>query len=118
MRLVGGSTQAAVPVRLVILVVPFEPHDLALALEREHMRRDAVEKPTIVADDDDASRKLKQGLLERAQRIDVEIVRRLVEQQHVAAVAKQLGEMDAVAFASRKFADATLLVASLEVEPR
>src|SRR6185312_10273238 len=35
----------------VFLVVPFVPHHLAVALEREHVRRDAVEEPAVVRDD-------------------------------------------------------------------
>jgi hypothetical protein len=87
-RLVGVGADAALQVdRLVVLVVALEPHDLAVALEGEDVRRDAVEEPAIVADDDGAAREVEQGLLERAQRVDVEVVGRLVEQQHVAAAS-------------------------------
>ena len=86
-RLVGVRAEAALPIGLVVLVVAFEPHDLAVALEGEHVRGDAVEEPAIVADDDGAAGEVEQRLLERAQRVDVEIVGRLVEQQQVAAAS-------------------------------
>ena len=85
MRLIGRGAQAPLPVGLVVLVVALEPDHLAVALEREHVRRDAVEEPAIVADDDRAAGEVEQRLFERAQRVDVEVVGRLVEQQQVAA---------------------------------
>ena len=88
-----------------------EPRRLAVAFEREDVRRDAVEEPAIVGDHDGAAGEVEQGVLERAQRVDVEVVRRLVEQQHVAAAAQQLREVHAVALAAREVTDALLLVA-------
>ena len=95
-----------------------EPRRLRVALEREDVRRDAVEEPAIVGDHDRAAGEVEQRVFERAQRVDVEIVRRLVEQQHVAAAREQLREVHAVALAAGEIADALLLVAALEVEPR
>ena len=83
---------------------------MAVALEGEDVRRDAVEEPAIVADHDDAAGELDDRVLERAQRVDVEVVGRLVEQQHVAAALQQLGEVDAVPLAAGEIADALLLV--------
>src|SRR5262245_45884615 len=94
-----------------------EPRDLAVALEGEDVRGDAVEEPAVVADHDRAAGEVEQRLLERAQRVDVEVVRRLVQQENVAAGTEQLREMDAVALAARELADRLLLVAALEVEP-
>ena len=62
-------------------------------------------------DHDGAAGEVEQRLLERAQRVDVEVVRRLVEQQHVAAAPQQLREVDAVALAAGELADRLLLVA-------
>ena len=109
MRLVGGGAEAALAVGLVVLIVPLEPHHLAVAFEREHVRRDAIEEPAIVADDDGAAGEVQQRLFERAQRVDVEIVGRLVEQQQVAALLQQLRQVDAVALAARQRADLPLL---------
>jgi hypothetical protein len=63
--------------------------------------RDAVEEPAIVADDDDAAGERLQARLERTERVDIEVVGGLVEQQDVAAGLEQLGQMDAVALAAR-----------------
>ena len=51
MRLVGRGAEAALAVGFVVLVVAFEPLDLALALEGEHVGGDAIEEPPVVADD-------------------------------------------------------------------
>ena len=42
------------------------------------------------------------AVLERPQRVDVEVVGRLVEQQHVAARLEHLGQVHAVALAARE----------------
>src|SRR5262245_13963807 len=118
MRLLGSGAETALAISLVVLVVPFEPDDLAVALECEHVRGDAIEEPPIVADDDGAPGESEQRLLERAKRVDVEIVGRLVEQQEVAALLQQLCEVDAVALAARQRTDLALLRLPLEIEPR
>src|SRR5688500_6625691 len=82
------------------VVVAFEPAHAAVALEDQEVRRDAVEEPAVVADNDDATREVEDRLLERAQRVDVEVVRRLVEQQHIGAGLEHLREMDTVALAA------------------
>src|SRR5262249_46338136 len=64
-----------------------------------------------------AAGEVEQRILERTQRVDVEIVRRLVEEQDVAAASQQLREADAVALAARELADRLLLVASAKAGP-
>ena len=71
-----------------------------------------------MADDHGAAGEVLERLLQRPQRIDVEVVGRLVEQQQVGARLQHLGEMHAVALAARQHADLLLLVAALEVEGR
>jgi hypothetical protein len=89
---------------------------MAVALEGEDMGRDAVEEPAIMADDHGAAGEVLQRLFQRTQRVDVEVVGRLVEQQDVGAGLQHLGEVHAVALAARERADLLLLVAALEVE--
>jgi hypothetical protein len=54
-----------------------------------------------VADDHGAAGEILQRLFQRAQGIDIEIVGRLVEQQHVGAGFQHLGQMHAVALTAR-----------------
>src|SRR5215469_5174488 len=91
---------------------------MAFAFEGENMSGDAIEKPAIVADDHGAAGKVLQRLLERAQRVDVEIVGRLVEQEDIGAGFEHFGEMHAVALAAGKLADFFLLIGALEIESR
>src|SRR6185436_20542465 len=78
MRLLGFHAEALAAIGLVVLVVALEPHDAALALECEHVCGDAVQEPAIVADHDGTAGEADERLLERAERVDVEVVRRLV----------------------------------------
>ena len=66
--------------------------------------------------DHGAARERQQRLLERAQRVDVEVVGGLVEQQQVAALAQKLGQMQTVALAPGELRDLLLLVRAPEVE--
>src|SRR5262249_12261854 len=113
-----GRIDAQPPLLVVLIVgeIALEPFDVARALDREAVRRDAVEEPAVVADDDGAAGEVLERLLQRAQRVDVEIVGRLVEQQHVRPRLEHLGEVHAVALAARERADLLLLVGALEVE--
>eukprot|EP00966_Prymnesium_polylepis_P088909 2057388-Prymnesium_polylepis.2 len=70
-----------------------------------------------MAHDDDATRKVEQCLLERAHRIDVQVVGRLVHQQQVAPRAQQLRELHTIALAARQVGHTLLLIAALEPEP-
>jgi hypothetical protein len=66
-------------VLFIILEIALEPFDVALAFEGEDVGCDAVEEPAVVADDDGAAGEILQRFLERTQRIDVEVVGRLVQ---------------------------------------
>ena len=54
--------------------------------------------------------KRSERLFERAQRVDVEVVGGLVEQQHVAAALQQLRQVQPVALAAGEVLDLLLLV--------
>ena len=110
MRAVGLGAEPLAAVLLVGLEVALEPDDLRIALEREHVRGHAVEEPAVVRDDYGTAGKRQQGLLERAEGIDVEVVGRLVEEQQVAARAQELGHVQPVALAARQLRDLLLLV--------
>src|SRR5438067_1649646 len=102
----------------VLAPVALEPGDLRVALEGEDVGGDAVEEPAVVGDHDGTPGEIEKRLLERAQRVDVEVVRGLVEQEHVAAAPQQLGKVHAVPLAARQLPDRLLLVTAPEVEPR
>jgi len=70
-----------------------------------------------VRDDDRAARERQQRLFERTQRLDVEVVGRFVEQQHVAAGLQHLRQVNAVALAAGQLADQLLLLGAGEIEP-
>jgi hypothetical protein len=63
--------------------------DLGDAVDRD------VEEVAIVRDQDDGTRVRRQELLEPVPRFEVEVVRRLVEQQHVGPAQQELREVDA-----------------------
>ena len=75
---------------LVVLIVAFVPDDLAVALEGEDVRGDPIQEPPVVADDDGATGKVEQRLFEGTQRVDVEVVGGLVEQQQVGPLRSSL----------------------------
>ena len=56
-------------------------HGLRIAFERQNMRRDAVEKPTVVRDHHRTAGETFETFFERAYRVDVDVVRRFIEQQ-------------------------------------
>ena len=71
-----------------------------------------------MADHHGAPGKAEQRVLEGTQRVDVEVVRRLVEQEHVPAALQHLGQLHPVALAAGELTDLLLLVAALEAEAR
>ncbi len=107
---VGAFAQLIDSEVLVLAEVAFEPPNLAVALEREDVCRDAIEEPPIVGDDDGAAGVALQRVFEGAQGVDIEIVGRLIEEEDVASGLERLRQVDAVAFATGKKADLLLLI--------
>src|ERR1022692_5219790 len=100
-RLSSGLGLAPFEVLHVFLIVALEPDYLRVPIERKDVRGDAIEKPAIMRYDNCAAREGDQRFLERAQSLDVQIVRRFVEQQDIAAGFQYLGEVHPIAFAAR-----------------
>src|SRR5690606_15792837 len=122
---VGLGRVGAQALDLVLLVgveVALEPVPvggvLLGALVGEDVRRDAVEEPPVVGDDDGAAGELEQRVLERLQGLDVEVVGGLVEEQQVAALLEREREVETVALTAREHAGLLLLVGPLEAELR
>src|SRR3954449_7858740 len=103
-------------VLLVVLEVALEPEPLRVALVGEDVRRHPVQEPPVVADHDGATRELEQRALQAGQRLDVEVVGGLVEQQQVAALLESQREVQPVALAAGQHAGRLLLVRALEPE--
>ena len=85
MRLHRRLAQSTATVVLVLGVVSLEPGNLRVTLEREDVRGDAVQEPTVVRDHQHATGKVQDGVFKRAQSIDIQVVGRLVQKQHVSA---------------------------------
>src|ERR1700754_1643947 len=82
-RLRGVFAEPRALVLFVFGEVALEPVDAAVALEGEYVCGDAVEEPSVVADDDGAAREVFKCLFQSAHRVHVEVVRRLVEYENV-----------------------------------
>src|SRR6478735_3565625 len=115
-------TQALDLVRLVRLEVALEPVPLVGVLVGafvgEDVGRDAVEEPAVVRDDHRTPGELEQRVLERLEGLDVEVVRRLVEEQQVAALLEREREVEAVALTAGEHSGLLLLIRTLEPELR
>ena len=77
--LFGVPTEPLLAISFVFAVVPVEPCHSAVALEREDVGSNTVQKPSIVAADDGASTEPLQAFFQGAQRIHVQIVCRLIQ---------------------------------------
>ena len=81
-RACGLLAQTGDLVLLVGLEIALEPvpigRMLVVALPRQDVRGDAVEEPAVMGDHHGAARELDERVLERLQRLDIEVVRRLV----------------------------------------
>jgi hypothetical protein len=116
MGLGGVLAFAFLVVFLVFLKVAFEPDHFGIAFEGEDVGRDAVEEPAVMRNHHRATRERQQRIFEGAQCFDIEIVGRLVEQQHVASGLQNLRQVDPVAFAAGQIAYHLLLLHTLEIK--
>src|SRR5208337_83418 len=92
-RIERGGAEAAELVLLVGLEVALEPLDMAVAFESEDVRGEPVEEEAIMADDHGAAGEILQRRLKARQRLHVEVVRRLVEEEQIPALLQHLGQM-------------------------
>ena len=76
------------------------PGDAGAAVELEDPARHVVEEVAVVRDRDHAARELLQEALEPGHRLGVEVVRGLVEQQHVGGLQQQAAQSDAALLAA------------------
>src|SRR5580704_2801932 len=114
--LICVDPQPLLAILLVVAEIPLPPADLGLSLEGQHVGGDAVEEPAVVADDHRAPRKSEQCILEGTEGVDVEVVGGLVEEEDIATLLEDLGQLDPVALATRELSDLLLLIADGEAE--
>ena len=88
----------------------------AAGLELEHAGRDRLEEPAVVRDEDHGRVERLQLLLEPLQVLDVEVVRRLVEQQQVGIAGERAGQRGARQLAAGEGRQLPVEVALREAE--
>jgi len=84
------------------------PRDAGAAVEFEDPFGGVVEEVAVVGDGDHGARKALQEMFEPLDRLGVEVVGGLVEQQHVGLAQQQPAQRDAALFAARQHPDLRL----------
>ena len=87
-----------------------------VVVDDEHVGDGALEERAVVADDDDGAGPVLEDVLEHAQRVEVEVVRRLVEQQHVRAGPQREHQLEPAPLAAREQPDRRPLGVGVEPE--
>ena len=80
MRLIRIRSQTLLALRFICLVISFAPDRFAIPFERQNVRRDPVQEPAIVADDDRAAAEVQERIFQGPQCIDIQIIRRFVQE--------------------------------------
>ena len=106
------GTQALVLGVVHLIVVEAAHRDL------EGTRGDMVDESAVVADDDDRLTRLDEEVLEPLDRLDVEMVRRLVEEKDVGLLQEELCQLDTHTPAPTELARLSREVASLEAKTK
>ena len=95
---IGGSADGALPQPILVAAdVLLHP---PISFEDERARHDVIDEGAIVADEQQRARPVDEVRLEQLERFDVEIVGRLVEDEHVRRPRQQPREQKPVAFAA------------------
>src|SRR4051794_14882028 len=105
-----------VRLREVLLDAAGEMAERARAVERVHVVADAFDEPAVVADDDERAGPPVEEILEGGERVDVEVVRRLVEQQHVGLGHEQAHQLKAAPLAAGEVAHERPTAVAVEAE--
>ena len=81
------------------------------------MRAYTIQEPTVVADHHGTTGKILQSFLQRTQGVHVDIVGRLVQQQHVGFAFQRQRQMQTVPLATTQHTAFLLLVSTCKIEP-
>ena len=76
------------------------------------MGGDAIEKPSVMADDDSAPGEILEGFFEGAEGVHIEIVRRFIEEKNIGSLFQHLCEMHTIPLAAGEVSDLLLLIAA------
>ena len=79
--------------------------DVAVTLESEDVRADAVQKIAVVADHADHARKRDQGLFEHAQGRQIKIIGRFIQHEKISAALQNARQQQPAALAAGKVFD-------------
>ena len=101
---------------ILVVLHPVVDHTAAADLQRAV--RHIINKGAVVAHQHHRPAPLRQQLLQPLDALDVEVVRRLVEQQHVGMPEQDLGQLDTHAPAARELARGSVEVGALKAEAR
>ena len=124
-----GDHLLLVVVGRLLLLAPFAPQaevarvvDFVVvdtpAGDLDGARGDMVYEGLVVGNDHHGLGVVHQKILQPLDRLDVEVVRRLVQQQQVGFLQQQLGQLDAHAPAAREFGGLAREVAPFEAQPQ
>ncbi len=91
--------------------------EAASALDLEHRGRHRLEEPAVVGDEHDGRVDRRQLALEPLEALDVEVVRRLVEQQQVGVAGERAAERGARQLAARERRELAVEVVIAKAEP-
>ena len=86
--------------RLILLVRALEVGDLVIAFEVPHARGDFVDQIVVVRDQQDRALIALQRNVERVDRFQIEVVRRLVENENIGLLQHELAEEQARGFSA------------------
>ena len=88
-------------VHLIVSVRTFKEEYIAITLKGQYVRTNTVEEPTVVADNHRTTCKGFQTLLQGTQRVDINVVGWLIEQQHIALLLQGKGQLHTVTLTAR-----------------
>ena len=110
------SAKTHLPVLFVFGIASLEEINLGVALEGENVCCDSVEEPAVVAYYHCTACKTVQAVLQSADSVDIHIVGRLVEQEHIAFILESEGKVEPVPFTTGEHSAELFLVCTGEVE--
>lgn len=114
-----GSSASAPSAFLVLFVlgkVTFEELNLTFILVIQNVGGNTVKEPAVVRDNHRAARELQQGVFQRAQGFDIQVVGWFIEQQDVTADLQQFRQVQTTTFTAGQLANAFTLVDAFEVK--